>query len=145
MNCHVRKVIPILVSLFFVMPGASWLHAQIANDLRAHIDHPFVIGDTTLPPGEYTFHVMQGVENSVMTVTNENDKTTVNFNVRDTQDEHTPAHSEIVFRKYGDTDFLSKIFEGGSKLGAEVTETSRQEAKFVNQHMHPTEQCEEQK
>ncbi len=66
MNCHVRKVIPILVSLFFVMPGASWLHAQIANDLRAHIDHPFVIGDTTLPPGEYTFHVMQGVENSVM-------------------------------------------------------------------------------
>jgi hypothetical protein len=145
MNCHVRRIVPILVSLLFMVPGTTWLHAQITNDIRAHIDHPFIIGDTTLPPGEYTFHVMQGMEISVMTVTNENDKTSVSFNVRTTLHEHTPAHSEIVFRKYGDTDFLSKIFEAGSKLGAEVTETSRKEAKFVNQHMHPTEQREEQK
>lgn len=145
MLCHVKKVLPVLVGLLFLIPGAPWVSAQIANEIKAHIDHPFVIGDTTLPPGDYTFRVMQGTELSVMTATNENDKTTVNFIVRDTQAEHTPAHSEVVFRKYGNTDFLSKIFESGSKLGAEVTETSREEAHFVKQGMHPTEQWEEQK
>lgn len=145
MNCHVKKALPVLLGLLFVIPAANRLNAQITNDIRAHINHPFVIGDTTLPPGEYTFRVMQGQQNSVMTVTSENDKTIVNFNIRDTQDAHTPLHTEIVFRKYGNTEFLSKIFEGGSKLGAEVTETGKEESKFISQNMHPIEHREEQK
>jgi hypothetical protein len=58
---------------------------------------------------------MPGSDLSAMTATGENDKTTADFNVRATIDEKRPGHSELVFRKYGDTEFLSKAFEAGSK------------------------------
>jgi hypothetical protein len=145
MKTHLRTLAPVLVSLFFVTAGAPWLNAQITNEIRVHLDHTFVIGNTTLPPGEYTFRMMQDSDLSVMTVTGENDKTNVEFIVRETIDDHTPSHSDLVFRKYGNTEFLSKVFEAGSKGGVEVTETSRQEARFVKHGQHATEHTETQK
>ena len=145
MKNHLRTLTPVLVSLLFVSAGAPWLNAQIAGAIRAHVDHSFIIGNTTLPPGEYTFRMMPDSDLAVMTATSENDKTTVEFIVRETIDDHTPSHSELVFRKYGNTEFLSKLFEGGSKTGAEVWETSRQEARFVKHTQRATEHSEAQK
>lgn len=73
------------------------------------------------------------------------EKISVDFVVRAAIDNHTPAHSELVFRKYGNTEFVSKIFEGGSKTGAEVTETNREEARLVKHMQLPTEHIEEQR
>ena len=70
---------PVLVSFFLLALSTPWLNAQITNAIQAHIDHAFVIGNTTLPPGEYTFRMMQNSELSVMTATSENDKTSVEF------------------------------------------------------------------
>ncbi|MFZ2002778.1 MAG: hypothetical protein WA239_24380 [Candidatus Sulfotelmatobacter sp.] len=146
MKSHLRMLPPVLlISLLFVTAGAALLNAQIADPIRAHVDHSFIIGNTTLPPGEYTFRMMQDSDLAVMTATSENDKTSVDFIVRETTADHTPSHSELVFRKYGNTEFLSKLFEGGSKSGAEVTETSRQEARLAKQMQHATEHTEEQK
>jgi hypothetical protein len=145
MKNHLRTLAPVLVTLLFVTAGAPWLNAQIIDAIRAHVDHSFIIGNTTLPPGEYTFRMMQDSDLAVMTATSENDKTTVEFIVREAINDHTPSHSELVFRKYGSTEFLSKIFEGGSKTGAEVTETNRQEARLVKHMQHATEHTEEQK
>jgi hypothetical protein len=145
MKCYLRTLALALVSLLFVAAGAPWLNAQITDAIRAHVDHSFIIGNTTLPPGEYTFRVMQDSDLEVMTAASENDKTSVDFVVRETTADHTPSHSELVFRKYGSTEFLSKIFEGRSKSGGEVTETSRQEARLAKQMQHATEHTEEQK
>jgi len=146
MKSHLRMLPPVLlISLLFVTAGAALLNAQIADPIRAHVDHSFIIGNTTLPPGEYTFRMMQDSDLAVMNATSENDKTSVDFIVRETTADHTPSHSELVFRKYGNTEFLSKLFEGGSKSGAEVTETSRQEARLAKQMQHATEHTEEQK
>lgn len=145
MKCHLRTLAPVLVSLLLVAAGAPWLNAQITDAIRAHVDHSFIIGNTTLPPGEYTFRVMQDSDLAVMNATSENDKTSVDFIVRETTADHTPSHSELVFRKYGSTEFLSKIFEGGSRSGGEITETSRQEARLAKQMQHATEHTEEQK
>jgi hypothetical protein len=134
-----------MAGILFVILGAPRLHAQIVREVRANIDHNFIIGNTTLPPGDYIFRMMPDSELSIMTATNQNDKTSVAFIVRNTIDSHTPAHTELIFRKYGNTEFLSKIFEGGDKLGAEVTETSREEARLVKQDQQPTMQTEEQK
>ena len=80
-----------------------------------------------------------------MTVSNENGKAVADFNVREAIADHRPGHSEIVFRKSGDTEFLSKLFEGGSKSGVAVTESSKQEQRFINQGQHAMEHAEEQK
>ena len=60
MKTYEEDFAPVLVSIFFVTAGAPWFDARITNPIRAHIDHSFVIGDKTLPPGEYTFRIMQG-------------------------------------------------------------------------------------
>lgn len=145
MKNHLRTLAPFLVGLLFATASVPWLNAQITDAIRAHVDHSFIIGNTTLPPGEYTFRMMQDSDLAVMTATSENDKTSVEFIVRETIDDHTPSHSELVFRKYGNTEFLSKLFEGGSKSGAEITETNRQEARLAKHMQHATEHTEEQK
>ena len=145
MKSHLRTLVPVLISLFFVTAGAPLVNAQITNEIRAHLDHSFVIGNTTLPPGDYTFRMVQDSDLSEMTATSANDKTSVTFLVRDTMADHTPSHSELTFRKYGNTEFLNRIFETGSKDGAEVTETGRQEARFVKKHQHAMEHTEAQK
>jgi len=79
MKSHVRTVASVLVSLFFVTVGTLRLKAQIVNGIRAHLDHSFVIGNTTLPPGEYTFRMVDNTDLSMMTATSENNKVSVDF------------------------------------------------------------------
>ncbi len=145
MKSHLRTLAPVLVSLFLITAGAAWLNAQITNAIRAHIDHSFVIGNTTLPPGDYTFRVRQDSDLSVMTASSEDNKTVVDFIVGETIDDHTPNHSVLVFRRFGNTEFLNKVYEAGSKVGVQVRETSRQEARFVSQGQQAMEHSEEQK
>jgi hypothetical protein len=143
MKSRVRMFAPALVSILLV--GAPQLNAQITNAIIAHIHHNFIIGNTTLPPGEYTFRMMQGSDLQLMTATSQNDKTSVEFLVREAIDDHTPNHSELTFRKYGSAEFLSRIFESGSKSGVSVDETSHQETRLKKQGQSGTEHSEEQK
>jgi len=80
-----------------------------------------------------------------MIATNQNGTNVAEFLVRQSVDNQTPNHSEIVFRKYGNTEFLSKIFEVGSKDGVAVMEHSKQEAQLINEGQEALEHIEEQK
>lgn len=144
MKNRLSTFFPVLIALLFAVPCALPLHAQISNEIKAHIDHSFIINNTDLPPGNYTFR-MQGDSNlMVMTAMSDNDKTSVSFIVREARDDRTPVHSELIFRKYGNAEFLSKIFQSGTKLGAEVTETGREEQHLVQTGQQPTMEREEQ-
>jgi len=141
---HLRTLAPALTALLFATAGALSLNAQITNPIQAHINHTFVIGDKVLPPGDYTFRMEQNSNLELMRVENQRGDNVAQFEVRETTADHRPRHSELVFRKYGDTEFLRKIFEGGSKTGSELTETSKQEARMVSQGQHALEHTEEQ-
>ena len=94
--------LPVLISLFFATAGASRLNAQINEGIRAHLVHSFMIGNTTLPPGEYTFRMMHESDFSAMNVTSENDKIGEEFIVRHCGRSHAYSYrdrfSEV--RKY---------------------------------------------
>ncbi len=144
MISRLRTLVP-AVSILFLTAGASGLNAQIMDAIQAHVDHNFIIGDTTLPPGDYTFRIMQGSELTVMTATSANDKTSVEFIVREAIADHNPRHSELVFRKYGNTEFLNKLFERGSKIGVAIAEADREEARVAKHGLRGMEHSEEQK
>jgi hypothetical protein len=144
MKKYLRTLAPVLLSLFFAAVGARWTNAQITNQIQAHINHSFMIGDKTLPPGDYTFRIESNSDLGVMTVQNKDGDNVAQFNVRQSIDNHRPKHSELVFRKYGNTDFLSKIYEGGSKNGVALTETGKEESRLVSEGQHGTEHTEEQ-
>ena len=112
MTSHLKTLAPVLLLAF----GAPWLNAQITNDVKAHVEHSFMIGNTTLPPGDYTFHMVQDSNLSLMRATNDGTKASVEFVIRQTVDKHRPAHSELVFRKYGNVEVLHKVFERGQGL-----------------------------
>lgn len=143
MKNHLKAFAPILTGLLFGI--ALSLNAQIVNPIQAQINHSFVIGDHTLPAGEYTFRMEKNSGLNVMRVENQRGDNVAQFEVRETTANHRPRHSEIVFRRYGNVEFLSKIFEGGSRTGAELTQTSKDEARIVSQGVHPLEHTEEQR
>jgi hypothetical protein len=145
MKRHLRMLWPVLASCCFVTCWSPGLTAQITNAIQAHVNHSFLIGDKTLPPGDYTFRMMDGSDLSIMTVSTSNGKGLAVFHVESAIDNHTPRHSELVFKRYGNTEFLSKIFEVGSKTGVGLTETSKEEERLVNGGQHAMEHSEEQK
>lgn len=145
MISRIKTLMPAAATILFLTAGASGLNAQITDPVKAHVDHNFIIGNTTLPPGDYTFQIQQDSGLSLMTATNANDKTVVEFIVRESIADHNPGHSELVFRKYGNTEFLSKVFEQGSKIGVAVAESNREEARVAKQGLHGMEHSEEQK
>jgi hypothetical protein len=145
MTIRAGTLVPILVTLLLATIGARLTNGQITNPIEAHIDHRFIIGNTTLPPGDYTFRMLQDSDLSAMSATSKNDKVNVDFLVRESMLDHTPRHSELVFRKYGNYEFLSKVFESGSKSGVELTETSRHKSRLVKQGQPGMEHTEEQK
>jgi hypothetical protein len=80
-----------------------------------------------------------------MIATSQNDTNVAQFLVRQSVDDHRPSHAELVFHKYGDTEFLSKIFGVGSRNGLAVAQPSKQEARLINEGQQPVEHSEEQK
>ena len=135
---------PVLAGLGFIALSVLSLHAQITNQIHAHIAHSFMIGDKTLPPGNYTFRIEGNSDLGVMTARNQHGDVVAQFNVRQSIDNHRPRHSELVFKRYGNTEFLSKVYEGGSRNGVSVTETGKEEARLVSQGQHAIEHTEEQ-
>ena len=124
--------------------AASRLNAQVTNPIRAHVDHSFIIGDKTLPPGDYTFRVEGNSDLGVMIVQNRNGDNVAQFNVRQSIDNRRPRHSELVFKRYGNSEFLSKVYEGGSKNGEAVSETSKEEMRMMKDGQRAVEHTEEE-
>ena len=145
MTSRIKALMPAAATVLFLTAGASGLNAQITDAIQAHVDHSFIVGETTLPPGDYTFRIKQDSELTVMTITSASDRTSVDCIVRESIAEHNPRHSQLVFRKYGNTEFLSKVFERGTKMGVAIVEPNRQEARVAKQGIHGMEHSEEQK
>ena len=94
MKSHVRTLAPVLIT-FFAVAGAQWLNAQIINTIQAHVDHSFVIGDKTLPPGEYTFRLTTDPDQSLMIATSQNGTNVAQFLVRQSIDGHKPSSPSL--------------------------------------------------
>jgi len=143
MKTHLKSLTPVLAVLFLAV-AALRSNAQITNPIQAHIGHSFMIGDKTLPPGDYTFHIEPNTDLGVMDVQTKNGDNVAQVNIRQSLDNHRPKHSELIFRKYGNTEFLSKVYESGSKEGVAVTETGKEEQRLVQEGQHALEHTEEQ-
>ena len=142
---NIRNVAPLCAAVLIQIVGASWLSGQITSQINAHIPHSFIIDDKTLPPGDYTFRLEQGSNLGVMAVRNASGDNVAQFTVRESINNHRPNHSELVFNKYGDTEFLTKIYQGGSRTGVAVSESSKKELQLMNGGQHGLEHTEEQK
>ena len=98
-------------------------HGQIIGQLEADIPFTFHAGGAKLPPGKYIINVLGGSDLNTMEIRSADDRTSALFEVRQAQDSTTPKNAELVFNHYGDRYFLSKLFDGGEKMGNAVVES----------------------
>ena len=142
-----RKHLGMIVATagLFLLTAGLTLSGQITNQIHANIQHSFMVGDKLLPAGQYTFRMEGDSDQQVMTARNSKGDIVCQFGVRQSVDNHTPRHSELIFNKYGNTEFLSKVYEGGTKEGAALTQISSQEQQFMKQGQHAMEHTEEQR
>ena len=143
MRKHPFLFVALAASLTFF--AAPIVRAQIVGQVYASIHHSFIVGNATLPPGDYIFRMLPQSDLALMTVYTANGSTGAEFLVQQSTDSHTPRHTELFFDRYGNKEFLTHIYEQGDKFGVRVVEPSRIEARLQKQGVTPVEHTEEQK
>jgi hypothetical protein len=132
------------VAFAFLVFTAPLVHGQIANQIDADIHHSFIVGNATLPPGHYEFRTLQGTDMLAMVVTSVDGRAGAEFLVRNSIDSQVPNHTELIFDRFGNKEFLAHIYEAGNKVGVAVIEPSREESRLLKQGQVPVRHTEEQ-
>jgi hypothetical protein len=120
-----RQLLPLFIAFVFALAiYPSRAHAQIIDTLEVNIPFQFHAGNTKLPPGSYSIHMLENSDLKFMEITSADGSTSALFEVHETDASSAPAKSELVFNKYGNRYFLSKLFDEGNPSGNEVVESA---------------------
>jgi hypothetical protein len=120
----VKQFLSLLVLPVFALTiCAGQASAQIDGDLDADIPFQFHVGTRELPAGKYRVHVLDEASQRVMEITSVDGSTSALFQVEESDANAAPAKSELIFNKYGDNYFLSKLYEEGNPSGTELIES----------------------
>jgi hypothetical protein len=103
------------LSLLSVMP----LAAQIDNGVDFTTSFPFYAGDSKLPAGQYK--VSQPDANvDLLLVESIDSKHSAFVQFVSTQSAQPHRQSDIAFQKYGDTDYLNRVWIEGQNYGVKI-------------------------
>jgi hypothetical protein len=104
-----------LLSLLSVLP----LAAQIDNGVDFTASFPFYAGDVKLPAGNYK--VVRLDENAdILQIENRDDSHSVFVDFTPTESVLPHRDSAVTFEKYGDTDYLDRVWIEGEEYGTRV-------------------------
>jgi len=113
----------ILAAGLFAATLTASLHAQTMNML-ASIPFDFQIGSTVLPAGEYSIRHSSGV--LFVKETGGAHKSGVFTTVGEDRPVGSKPAGTLLFNRYGDTYFLSKVWNGESKQAVATPKTPRE-------------------
>ncbi len=130
----IAMVLPSCLALIFC---AGTTKADITGQIYATIPFQFHVANTTLPAGKYVLRMLGGSDLSIMTITSADNKITEEFFVRQAFATKKPQRSELVFSRYGQEEFLRRIFGEDSQNGEAVDETAREELRLQKKGVHP--------
>lgn len=108
-----------MVSLVLMLTAVS-VCAQSERSMVTNIPFSFVVGQKTLPAGEYTFAPNREDSHDVWLVQGRDGRTKALFITMPVRASETQEKSKLIFHKYGDQYFLSQIWTPGSNSGREL-------------------------
>lgn len=118
MKYNTFKVL-VLSSLFVVMAGLI-VYAEVEPRVIANIPFAFIVGNKTLPAGDYTIDRPDSNDPNVLLIRNANNHIALFTNAESVQAKQMPDKSELVFNRIGDKYFLSKVWVTGDDIGCEI-------------------------
>jgi len=113
-----RMLLPLFFSL--IVAASIWpakAQAQIIGNLEANVPFQFHVGNNTLPAGRYIIHQLEASDLTIMEISSADGKLSALFSVESEEAKSTPEKTELIFNKYGDRYFLSKLFDEGNPDG----------------------------
>jgi hypothetical protein len=116
-----------LLSLLSVLP----LAAQIDNGLNFTTSFPFYAGNTKLPPGAYKITQSDSSENMLL-VQSTDGKSSGFVEFIPTHSERRHPQSDVTFHKYGDTEYLNRVWVEGQRYGMKVEPTKAETQAAAN-------------
>jgi len=119
MNGQAAKILTVLgLSTLLASPS---LYAQTFSTVRSNIPFNFVVGRTTLAPGEY---VIKSLSASAIQISRTDNQTATIVLVLPVDARKSPEVATLVFNQYEDQYFLSKLWIPTSKAGYELLRSS---------------------
>jgi hypothetical protein len=93
-----------------------------AQSERSKITIPFsfIVGEKTLPAGEYTVEPNRRNSDRYWLVQNRDSRTSCLFTTMSVRANQTQEETKLVFHRYGDQYFLSQIWTPGANSGREL-------------------------
>ncbi len=123
-----------LLSLFSVMP----LMAQIGNNgVYFTASSPFYAGDVKLPAGNYKV-VQPDADADILQIENRGDLRSVFVDFEPTESTFPHRNSAVTFDKYGDTNYLDRVWLDGQEYGIKVDPGRVETAAEANATQHAT-------
>jgi hypothetical protein len=123
-----------LLSLFSVMP----LMAQIGdNGVYFTAPSPFYAGDVKLPAGDYKV-VQPDADADILQIENRGDLRSVFVDFEPTESTFPHRNSAVTFDKYGDTNYLDRVWLDGQEYGIKVDPGRVETAAEANATQHAT-------
>ena len=132
MKNQILRIIATLSSL--VLLAGVALYAQSSGIMIANIPFNFSVGKTALPAGEY---FVKPISQAVLLIQSEKSPARVIVMTMPVQAKKSPAVGKLVFNRYGDQYFLSKVWHPDNRTGRELSSSrlERELAKAVPDHL----------
>jgi hypothetical protein len=119
MNSFGRVVLKMgLLSLLSVMP----LAAQIDNGVDFTTTFPFYVGNAKMPAGSYKVS-QSDIDSSVLQIQSANGAYSAFIEFTPTHAAQPHPQTDVTFHKYGDTEYLNRIWVNGQRYGMKVDPT----------------------
>jgi hypothetical protein len=116
-----------LLSLLSVMP----LAAQIDNGVDFTTSFPFYAGNAKMPAGSYK--IMQSdMDESILQIRSNDGARSALVGFIPTHSAQPHPHSDVTFHKYGDTEYLNRIWVEGQEYGMKVDPTKAETKAAAN-------------
>jgi hypothetical protein len=113
--------------------------AQSTNQMKANIPFRFIIGNQTLPAGEYSIRYLdQDSGKTALLFRSMDGKTSRIVSMNTTQQGEGEAKASLVFNQYGDSYFLSEVWTGVDQYGLSLPK-SRTERQLKDGDLSQTE------
>jgi hypothetical protein len=104
-----------------LMLTAVTVAAQSARSKITNIPFDFIVGQKTLPAGEYTVEPNRRDFDNVWLIQSREGNASVLIATMTVRANQSQEETKLVFRKYGDQYFLSQIWTPGGNSGRELT------------------------
>jgi len=107
-----------LLSLLSVMP----LAAQIVNGVDFTTSFPFYAGNAELPAGSYKI-THPDMNTSLLQIQSNDGVKSAFVDIIPTHSAQPHSHSDVTFHKYGNTEYLNRIWIEGQEYGMKLDPT----------------------